>query len=429
MKIVFVHQSDKEFCGDTLKTSPLGGTETALIGVSRALAQNPENQVFVFTKTAALAIYDGVTYLPLSALAVWANQNDIDVLLSIRQWLPLALPVRAKMRVYFSPDAYNQPALQRAFDIGITFQEEHVVLPFLPTRLFFENADAIFCVGKWQAQSLVERLQYPVAKIFVTANGVFLENFSPKELAHRETGIVYSSTPFRGLNHLITMIPQIRKLVPELKIEICSGMGVYGASLAEDEKSYGALYQGLRAVNATSHGSILQKDLAAVLCRNRVFTYPNTFEETFCISVLEAQAAGLPVVTSHRGALPERVTDGIDGFLIPGNPGEAEYDTAFIKATQELLTNDTLWQQFSAASQAKAQKFTYEILAGQWQDFFTSELKNKSPELPRDLGVFKMQILEIPHPTKSGIKIPFNRNDLSGILHQALQPYGFQIKG
>lgn len=427
MKIVFVHQADKSFCGDSLQHSPLGGTETALIGVTRSLAQNPDNEVIVFTKVEQTATYDGVTYHPLSFLGKWSQTNETDVFITIRQWLPLVLPVRAKLHVYFSPDAYNQPAVQRAFDIGINIENEDLKLPLFPALFFMDNADAVFCVGRWQAKTFVDILKFPEDKIFITANGVFLENFSPQPLAQRQPGIVYSSTPFRGLNHLITMIPKIQQSFPELSVEVCSGMGVYGASREEDENTYGRLYQDLLALKAHSHGSILQKELARILCHNRVYTYPNTFEETFCISVLEAQAAGLPVVTSRRGALVERVTDGVDGFLISGNPGENAYDTEFIKVTQELLTNDNLWQKMSDAAQKKAQTFTYDHLASQWQSYFDNHLTGKLHHLPRCQDIFKIPVLAIPHPTKPDLKINLNRQDLNQILQQALQPYGFQI--
>ena len=57
MRIVFIH-STFEFDGNALQERPLGGTETAMIGVSRELARIAGNEVVVFTNTPRHGIFD-----------------------------------------------------------------------------------------------------------------------------------------------------------------------------------------------------------------------------------------------------------------------------------------------------------------------------------------------------------------------------------
>lgn len=62
-----------------------------------------------------------------------------------------------------------------------------------------------------------------------------------------------------------------------------------------------------------------------------IFVFPSDID-AFGYSVLEAMAAGLPVVAVRQGALPELVEDGVSGLLVP--PGD---DGAFGDAIDRLL--------------------------------------------------------------------------------------------
>lgn len=426
MKFVFTHMG-MEIDGNSLDKKPLGGTETALIGVAKALAQFEENEVFVFTNTPQVAVFDGVHFLPLQKLANW-NQNEFcDVLISIRQWVPFLFPIRAKYRVYFSPDAYDQPFLHKAFDVQVEVNGEKLILPLFKPEHFFSLVDAFFCVGQWQADTFVSQLKFPKEKFFVTANGVFLENFHPLPLAERKKHLIYSSTPFRGLNHLLRLFPQIQAQVSDAQLEVCSGMGVYGMQSEQDQNTYGHLYQKLQEYQALSHGSILQKDLAKIMCQGRVFVYPNTFAETFCISVLEAQTAGLPVVTSAKAALKERVTHGVDGFLVEGEPGEEKYDQLFVEHTTRLLKDDQLWQKMSAAAQEKAKSYTYGQLAKSWMEFFQEKLKSSlEAKLPQSSDVLNIDSYVTSHPNNPAQNIKFDQKTLHHFLNQFAQLFGYQ---
>ena len=132
------------------------------------------------------------------------------------------------------------------------------------------------------------------------------------------------------------------------------------------------------------------------MCRNLVYTYPNTFAETFCISVLEAQAAGMAVVTSNRAGLAERITNGVNGFLIDGEPGDHSYRRSFIDLVEVLLTQPHTWQQISDNAVATARPQTYTRLAADWQDRFTRELRARENR-PLKPAVIPRDIV-IPHP-------------------------------
>ena len=59
-----------------------------------------------------------------------------------------------------------------------------------------------------------------------------------------------------------------------------------------------------------------RNDVPDLLASFDVFAYPSRFEG-LCLAVIEAQAAGVPVVATPVGGIPENVVDGETGLLVP----------------------------------------------------------------------------------------------------------------
>ena len=126
--------------------------------------------------------------------------------------------------------------------------------------------------------------------------------------------LVYTSTPFRGLDVLLSLFHEVRWEHRDDTLDVYSSMKVYQQDEADDP--YRRLYECCRKLPGARHmGSVSQTELAAALRRASVLSYPNTFAETSCIAVMEAMAAGLYVLTSDLGALGE-TTLGL-GELVP----------------------------------------------------------------------------------------------------------------
>ena len=419
MRIVFVHASF-EFDGGALAARPLGGTETALIGVTRALAALGTHEVVVFTLTPRESVHDGVSYRPLGGLGAWARANTADVLVSVRHWMPFWLPLRARLRVYFSPDAHDQPFLHHAAEFHPLVDGVPRSMPLFPPGLFLPGIDHVFCVGRWQAGTFESVLGFPREKTWVTGNAVSPGNFRPLPLEGREPGLLYSSSPHRGLAHLAEWFPGIRARNPGTSLTVCSGLAVYGAATPEGE--FGPLFDRLRADGARVLGSVRQAELASLMCGLRVYAYPNTFAETFCISVLEAQAAGMAVVTSRRAALEERIEDGVDGLLIDGEPGTDAYRAAFGDAVDRLLSDPGLWGRLSAGAVRTASLQTYDRLALSWEAFLQESLAGRGgrePAVPAPPSR-----VEATHPKYPGRSSLLDEATTAHLIRAALARYG-----
>ena len=99
--------------------------------------------------------------------------------------------------------------------------------------------------------------------------------------------------------------------------------------------------RGRFAVGGSDHdviftGRLSKPALAGVLMQSDVCLYPCNFFETFCLTALECQAAGLPMVTSDFGALATTLAPGA-GVKIPGHPNSPAYRQQFVRAAVDVL--------------------------------------------------------------------------------------------
>jgi glycosyltransferase involved in cell wall biosynthesis len=104
------------------------------------------------------------------------------------------------------------------------------------------------------------------------------------------------------------------------------------------------------------HGRVLNRDIGAQYARAGIFVFPSLWHEPFGIPVIEAMAAGLPVVATRGGALPEIVVDGETGFLV--DRGDSDGLRA---AIAKLLANPLLRAEMGAAGRERVRKlFTWD---------------------------------------------------------------------
>jgi glycosyltransferase involved in cell wall biosynthesis len=181
--------------------------------------------------------------------------------------------------------------------------------------------DAIVCVSQWHRTTMIGQFGLDASRVVVLRNAIapFFEGlFSNRDELARDKGarpiLSYTSTPFRGLDVLISVFPRARAGFPDLRLDVFSSMRVYQQDEAAD--AFGPLYEQCRSTPGVRYvGGLAQPRLAEELRAASVLAYPNTFAETSCIAVMEAMAAGLLVVTTDLGALPE-TTMGF-GALVP----------------------------------------------------------------------------------------------------------------
>lgn len=310
----------------SLDERPVGGIETGLIHLAAYLqARGHDVTVFTAHKNPPAS---SPRYLPFSK--VFENPN-YDVFVAVKDWTPVFFNIPAKVNLYWTGDGFDQYA---NFGLGD---------PRVAKRY-----DAFLAVSEWHATTLCEASGFPREKTINIGNGLHLPDFDgsePRDLKR----LMYSSAPNRGLELVPFMMREIRKRVPDACIHVFSGLNVYDTDKpyqGPEQAHFQRLSNELRGQEGiVLHGNVLQKQLAREFMKSALLCYPNTCFETCCITAMEAQAAGCPVIASANSGLIETVRD--CGVLIADPPGSPPYLKNFISSAIELLTTPSRWHSLS----------------------------------------------------------------------------------
>ncbi len=169
--------------------------------------------------------------------------------------------------------------------------------------------------------SLIENNYFPEEIITAIHNGVDIEEFKPDEELRKKAreefgfksddivfGISARLNPAKGHKFLIQAVKKAIKNCPNIKVLIL-GQG----HLEEELKR---LTQELGLEDIIKFGGY-RKDIAYCTQAFDVAVMPSIDCDTSSFSLKEAMAEGKPVIASDYGGLPEIITNGIEGFIVP----------------------------------------------------------------------------------------------------------------
>ncbi len=336
--IVF-YTGGHSFHGGTLEERGLGGSESALIYIARALAENG-SRVRVFCNCDRPGDYNGVRYDDLVDFHIYRKLHPLPVFISSRSVRPFKTSLQAQACVLWIHDDINVAYLEG---------ENPANLPI----------DRIFAISRWQRDEWSNRFCIASDSFFLTRNGVDISMFRPKGKRMRNR-LIYANRPNRGLDVLLELFPNIRQQVPDVELH------VFTYSLPNDKVEESVL-QKAQQPGVYLRGSLNKAALAEEMAMARLMVYPSTFRETSCIAAIESQAAGTPVVASTLAALPETIFNGVGGCLIPGDPRTVEFGRSFTEAVVTLLNSDAEWQRLSQSARIRCEKvYDWRAIAKEW---------------------------------------------------------------
>ncbi len=204
-----------------------------------------------------------------------------------------------------------------------------------------------FCAVSQAVRERAIEYGLPADKVEVGYIGVDTAKFQPggAPMAARAPRVLFAGrlVEKKGVAHLLHAFAELRRAVPQAELVI-AGDGPLRAPLEALAQSLG--------VPATFAGRLTPEQLRAELAQARLFCLPsvtaaNGDAEGFGLVLLEAQACGVPVVTSARGGAREGLVEGETGHAF------AEGDRAALaRHLAQLLPDTTRLQRMAAAAAA-----------------------------------------------------------------------------
>lgn len=341
------------FCGKSLETwgppslkeGGIGGSETAVIHIARLLGEAGWHVDVYNMPGPYMGTYDGVGYWPFQ----WYDANAQPELLV----------------------GWRQNGLLLAdYDVGglvkwLWCHDLHMGDHVTPKRVAFY--DRVMGVSQWHSDYLA--MVYPflsnLNNLKPTRNGIDLSRFEEK-VERNPLKVVYASSPDRGLVELLKAWLLIVRVVPHAQLHIFYGWENISKfpQMAQFKQQVEALIA--RTPNVTWRGRVNQDELAREFLGSGCMFYPTSFLEVGFIGGMEAQAAGLAILTSDCGVLPETIGD--RGILISGHVNTEPYQQQFIGHAVSLLQNEEWRAAWGAKGQAYAHNFSWEGVAQEWLD-------------------------------------------------------------
>ncbi|AFV22942.1 glycosyl transferase, group 1 [Methanolobus psychrophilus R15] len=288
------------------------------------------------------------------------------------------------VHLHFTYPPYS-PLAKMPFPIVITthglasikVKRSHAIRAYLNLSFFLnpffekealKNADSIIAVSKW-IKNEVELAIGPNPKIIYLPNGINFSalqeggsKFENPSVSHPSLFFIGRLIKFKGVDLLISSLYYVKKQVPDIHLYV-AGQGPQASNLKKLAQKLGL------ESNITFLGFLSEHDKQVFLHECDVFVIPSRYE-TFGIVVLEALEAGIPVVASNVGGIPDILEYGKYGILF--NQEDVQ-DMA--RCILLLLSNTSMKKELSEKGMKRVLDYSWEIICKQTLDLYSSLLK------------------------------------------------------
>lgn len=197
------------------------------------------------------------------------------------------------------------------------------LLKWMRTRILGAGLKEVFCVSNHSRKRFLSNYQERSTKASIIYNGVPIKDFHGirKEDCSapcHEFKIICVAALIeeKGVQDLLLAVSMLKKQLVgfEFKVRVV-GEGAMQTSLQDMA----------RKLNIQKNVDFLglRNDVPLLLSKSHIVVVPSRWEEAFGLTIIEGMAAGLPVIGTRVGGIPEIIEDQVSGILVrPYSPNE-----------------------------------------------------------------------------------------------------------
>jgi glycosyltransferase involved in cell wall biosynthesis/GR25 family glycosyltransferase involved in LPS biosynthesis len=374
--IAFLDYSDLDYNEDTLKSTGLGGSETAVINMAKELSEH--YNVFVFNNTSKKGFFGKVQYYNYKdKIDIDFQYQAFDILISVRNVLPFVHDSYTMVmweKYKFNLQLVNSLVNNSKYKILWAHDTITVGEEWIPDLLKYNRLHQIFVLSDYQYNLYInknEELSYTSKnKFFRTRNGIDKINNINIEDKDPDT-FIFTSAYVKGMRPLLEELwPEVKKEIPNAKLKIVGG--AY-RDLSDDdydnanywEKEFIKARQKFNGILDIEFVGFKNKEELNEYYKNASYLLmPSEYPETFGMTILEAINNNVCIITNSYGALEEICPENYCGLVY----GKYKKDqvNAFIEIIKDLYYNKNKRDRVMLSANEYKKLFLWSNIKNEW---------------------------------------------------------------
>ena len=287
--------------------------------------------------------------------------DQVQITTSVPEKIPLH---PTKLNVLWQHNSYDQPNLASWFK----------------DKSNHSKYDWYVFNSHWNYEKFRMMFDIPCKRSTVIKNGI--DSITPRNLDYKQGDpikLIFHPTPWRGLNVMLAAMQLVKN--PLVSLDVYSSCEIYGTAFKEaNDKNFQGLYdQAKELPNVNYIGYKPNQYILENLHKYHIFAFPSIFEETFCISAVEAMAAGLYTITTDYGALFETCAE--FSTYVPYQKSYENLAKQFayaIEAIANKLNSDGVKQHLQTQIDYMNQYYNWNKQGNAWTNFLKGAINAKS---------------------------------------------------